>query len=103
MSTLAPYEFIERLKSLPIVECLYMYGSRARGEHRSRSDIDLAVWCPRADDRDWQQILLIVEDADTLLPIDIIRLDTLPEGPLKTNIETDKKLLYRRDDCRGNQ
>ena len=34
-----PYRFINRLKALPFVEAIYLYGSRARGDHSPRSDI----------------------------------------------------------------
>ena len=61
---LPPYRFIERLAALPFVEALVLYGSRARGDHRPRSDIDLAVRAPSADAAQWQQVLDIVDEAD---------------------------------------
>ena len=64
---LLPYEFIERLKALPFVEAIYLYGSRARGTHRRHSDIDLTVVCPQATLKDWQQVVDILDEADTLL------------------------------------
>lgn len=97
MRAIDDYRFIGRLKALPFIEAIYLYGSRARGDHRSRSDIDLAIVCPQADRSQWQQILNIIEEADTLLAIDAIRLDELPEGALKTNIEADKKAIYWRE------
>lgn len=103
MSILAPYEFMERIKSLPFISSIYIYGSRARGENRLRSDIDIAVDCPHANDCDWQQILDIIDQADTLLPIDIIRWDTLPDGPLRQNILRDRKLVYRRESANENE
>lgn len=36
----------------------------------------------------------VIEDADTLLAIDVVRLDELPEGALKSNIMKQKKLIY---------
>lgn len=69
------YNFIEQIKSLPFVETVYLFGSRARGDNRSRSDIDLAVYCPQATQIQWRKIQDIIEDADTLLEIDCVRLD----------------------------
>lgn len=97
MSDILNYNFFNQLKSLPFITEIYLYGSRARGDERSRSDIDLAVSCPSASESQWHQVLDIVEDADTLLPIDIVRLDTLPEGALRENICKDQQILYRKD------
>jgi predicted nucleotidyltransferase len=85
---LPDYTFIERLKALPFVEAIYLFGSRARGTQRERSDIDLAIRCPLAGVREWQEVLDIVEDADTLLRIDCVRLDAEPtESTLRLQIE----------------
>lgn len=95
---LAEYRFIERLKALPFVEAIYLYGSRARGTHRPRSDIDLAIVCPEANGRDWQQVLDIVEETDTLLEIDCVRLDAeKPDSRLRQNIEREKQVIYERN------
>ena len=69
------YKFTENIKSLPFVEEIYLFGSRARGDNRSRSDIDLAISCPKATDDEWQKVRDIVENADTLLEIDCVRLE----------------------------
>lgn len=95
---LLPYEFIERLKALPFVEAIYLYGSRARGTHRRHSDIDLAVVCPQATLKDWQQVVDILDEADTLLEVDYVRLDDeQPDSRLRQNIERDKKVIYERN------
>lgn len=91
------YAFIARIGSLPFVDAIRLFGSRARGTHRPRSDIDLAVICPTASDRQWQEVLDIVEHADTLLDIDCIRLDAEPPGSaLRRAIEREGKLIYER-------
>ena len=94
---LTDYHFLQQIADLPFVEAIYLFGSRARGDHRERSDIDLAILCPNASERDWQTIMNIIEDADTLLPIDCLRLDhEQPSSPLRIQIEKDKKLVYER-------
>jgi predicted nucleotidyltransferase len=85
-----PYRFIEQLKALPFVEAIYLYGSRARGDNPERADIDLAIDCPTASREEWSQVMEIVEDADTLLHVDCVRLDQLSEGRFRDNIERDK-------------
>lgn len=89
--------FFDRLSHLIYVQKIYLYGSRSRGDHYDRSDIDLAIECPDASDKDWLKILNLIESADTLLKIDCVRLDTLSEeNPLRRSILRDGILLYER-------
>jgi predicted nucleotidyltransferase len=97
MEKILVYHFLDHLKALPFVEEIYLYGSRARGDNGRRSDIDLAVSCPGATDEEWGKVLEIIENADTLLEIDCVRLDTLGNHDrLKQNIVSQGKVLYRR-------
>ena len=41
----------------PTVDQVILFGSRARGDAKPRSDIDLAVACPKASAKDWLTIL----------------------------------------------
>ncbi len=66
---------VEQIRCVPAVERILLFGSRARGDHRERSDIDLAIACPGADAADWARIWLIVDDAPTLLAVDLVRLE----------------------------
>lgn len=94
---LTDYQFLQQLSALSFIEAIYLFGSRARGDARARSDIDLAIVCPQASDRQWLQVLAIIEQADTLLSIDCIRLDAEPTGSLlRKAIDKDKKVLYER-------
>ena len=91
------YTFLQQIASLPFVDAIYLFGSRSRGDHQDRSDIDIAVFCPRASEKEWLSILEIVEQADTLLMIDCIRLDLEPDNSLlRQQIDKDKKLIYER-------
>jgi len=47
------YLFLQKIAALPFVDAIYLFGSRARGDHRERSDIDLAVFCRAANENDW--------------------------------------------------
>ncbi|MFQ2722848.1 nucleotidyltransferase family protein [Aeromonas caviae] len=94
---LADYQFLQALARLPFVEAIWLFGSRARGEQRERSDIDLAIECPGACEAQWQQVLAIIDEADTLLPIDCVRLDEeSPQSLLYQAILCDRVPLYRR-------
>ncbi len=95
--SLKKYAFFNALCAIPVVEKIILYGSRARGDNRERSDIDLALVCPQATARDWQKIMAIIEQADTLLTIDCVRLDTLSEkNPLQKSILQDGVVVYEK-------
>lgn len=91
------FEFYQNLKQLPFVQQIILYGSRARGDFKERADIDLAIFCPKATLSDWNQIISILENADTLLKIDCVRLDQLSnENPLRQSIIREGKVLFQR-------
>lgn len=69
------YAFFKELTRQPTVDAIWLFGSRARGDHGDRSDIDLAIVCPRATDGDWRKIMDIIENADTLYKIDCVRFE----------------------------
>ncbi len=72
-----------------------LFGSRARRDHAARADIDLAVEAPGASATEWQEIEEIVDAAETLLPIDLVRLDTAPPE-LRERIAAEGKVLLER-------
>jgi len=88
-------QLVEELSHLPYVKSIRIFGSRARGDHHPRSDFDLAIECPQASISDWQAILDLVDQAETLLPIDCVRLEEA-EPALRKNILKWNKVLYDR-------
>ncbi len=90
--------FFKNLIALPFIEKIILYGSRARNDALERSDIDLAIVCPNATQKDWAQVITIIEQADTLIKIDCVRLDTLSDqNVLKKNIEKEGIILYEHN------
>ena len=90
---------IKKLSTFDSVQEVYLFGSRARGDEQSRSDIDIAVVCPKISDTDWSQILKLTESIPTLLKIDCVRFDKLKdENPLRQAILRDKVILYKKGD-----
>lgn len=71
---------------------LVLFGSRARGDHRERSDIDLAVYdMPEAEQaRFW----LEAEELPTLLKLDIVHILPGMDPKFIQNIEKDGVILY---------
>lgn len=86
---------VKDLSRFPSVEKIILYGSRARGDAEERSDIDIAVVCPTATKREWFDIEDVVDNARTLLSIDLVRLDTASEE-LRKNVLREGKILYER-------
>lgn len=100
---LVNYQFLKKLEALNFIEKIYLFGSRARGDHKERSDIDLAIVCPKASEKDWQKAMDIIEDADTLLKIDCLRLDEKTSPNLKEAILKEGIVLYERQQAAFNE
>jgi predicted nucleotidyltransferase len=92
-------DFFKKLMKLPFVSRVILYGSRARGSNRERSDIDLAIDCPQASPADWLALSDLIEDnKDTLLNVDYVRYDELSStNPLKQAIDKDGIELYKNE------
>lgn len=73
-------------------ERLVLFGSRARGDHRERSDIDLAVYglTPTQAGR----IRLALDELPTLLKFDLVCVDADTSPALLENIEREGVELY---------
>jgi predicted nucleotidyltransferase len=94
-------ELAARLAAHPAVERVWLCGSRARGDHFERSDIDLAIEAPGIDRGEWARLHLdLEEDADTLLLIDCVLLDDLPES-FRRRVHREGRLLYERGNLAG--
>lgn len=93
------YRFPEAIAALPWVRRLTLFGSRAGGTNHPRADFDLAVDCPGADARHWQQLADRVEEADTPNPIDLVRFDVLgARASLRASILGGANVLFERHD-----
>lgn len=94
---LQDYAFFQQLTALPYIEAIYLYGSRARGDHDERSDIDLAIDCPSASEEEWKAVKKIADEADILLKVGPTRLDKITDRLMRQLIIHQRKLLYLRD------
>ncbi len=70
-----------------------LFGSRARGTHQKKSDLDLAVYgC-----RDFTGLTFAMqEEVWTLLKIDLIDMNEAVSEDLKSDIERDGVVLYEK-------
>lgn len=93
---LKPYNFFEQIKQLEFVDSAYIYGSRARGDYRPNSDIDIAIKT-RGNHPAYRHIVAdVIDNADTLLAIDCVNFDEAPEA-LKNQIVKEGVLLFEKD------
>jgi predicted nucleotidyltransferase len=90
-----------RLARHPAVERVWLFGSRARGDNFDRSDIDLAVEAPTIDRAEWAVLHLdLEEEANTLLLIDFVLMDDMPES-FRRRVNREGRLLYERGNLAG--
>jgi predicted nucleotidyltransferase len=91
---------IKILSARPEVKRVILFGSRARGDAEERSDIDLAIEAPRASVRQWLDICHLLEEADTLLQIDVVRWEEA-SAILKERILAEGKVLYEQPEIKA--
>ena len=102
-SQLGPFErdaiLINSLKNIlencASVNGAVLFGSRARGDNRERSDYDVAIFGDVSPD-DKLEIFLKIEELPTLLKIDVVYFDELEEDIFKQNILKEGKIFYDR-------
>lgn len=74
------------------IQKVILFGSRARGDNRERSDIDLAV-----SGGSVSEFALAIEDTlDTLLMFDVVNLDENINLRLSEEIERDGIVIYEK-------
>lgn len=86
---------VEVIAGQPHVRRVWLFGSRARGDARPRSDIDLAVEAPAAGRREWLEVCRLIEEAETLLPIDLVRFEEASPS-LQQAIQSSGEVLFER-------
>ncbi len=74
------------------IQRVILFGSRARGDFKERSDIDLAVLGGNTD----KFTLLADEEAPTLLNFDVVNLGAAVQPELRAAIEEEGILLYEK-------
>lgn len=86
---------VQRLVDIAEVESVWLFGSRARGDATPRADIDLAIAAPAATPERWHLILARIEDAPTLLHVDVTRLEAASPA-FRAKILRTGRLLHER-------
>ncbi len=81
------------LARFPEIRHAWVFGSRATGNARRASDIDLAIEAPDMSPARWHDLLDALEQAPIIYRLDIVRLDTLRDSRIKAAIERNRELL----------
>ena len=74
------------------VDKVILFGSRARGDYKERSDIDLAFFGGQENDF----ILDVDEETSTLLEFDVINMDRPVKKELLDAIEREGVVIYEK-------
>ncbi len=75
-------------------EKIVLFGSRARGDHRERSDIDIAVY--GIEETKQAFFCSDIDDIPTLLSFDVIFITDRTDKKLTDNIKKDGKIIYEQ-------
>ncbi len=73
---------------------ILLFGSRARGDNHSRSDIDLAIY--GMPERNQPLFWSDIDELPTLLKFDLVYVNDTTDIALLQNIEKDGVLLYEQ-------
>lgn len=83
------------LETLPAVRRAWLFGPRARGDHMPRADCHIVIEAPGATGAQWAEILAALDNARTLIPLDIIRLHPA-DAALREEILRSGRLIHER-------
>lgn len=88
------------LASFPDVAKATLYGSRARGDYRRASDIDLAVETADGSPLGWNRVLDIhgaIDDLDLILKTDVVDRNAIKSASLAEAIARDGVVFWERN------
>ena len=85
-------EIIETFKKIPELCTVIIFGSRARGDYKKTSDIDLAVQFANEDKK--LKLIRLLDEIKCVLKFDVINLETISNKELIENIKKDGIVIY---------
>jgi type III restriction enzyme len=83
-------------ETTPNLATVWVYGSRARGDAKLASDIDLAVDAPALSDDDFAALQRRLLDLPILHRVDVLHWQRVTEPLLRSEIERDRRVMWQR-------
>jgi type I restriction enzyme S subunit len=84
-------------ESLPELEAVYVFGSRARGDHKGTSDVDLAVRTSANHSRVTSRLKGELEEMNIIHRFDVVNLADLKEGSdFAKRAQKEMRVMWRR-------
>ena len=80
----------------PSIKEVKIYGSRAKGNYRTGSDIDLCIYADELADNELSKIKNELDDLPTLYSIDLCKYATIENTELKEHIDRVGKCFYSK-------
>lgn len=84
------------LNQFPDIEQATLYGSRAKGTHNERSDIDLALTGSNLDRHTINRVKLELDDSELLYPVDLLDYQSINNPQLKSHVDRLGIVIYRK-------
>lgn len=81
-------------KKYPEIQSVMIYGSRAKGNFREGSDIDLAVFGPQLTPTSFVRLCSELEDLPIIFKIDCVHFESLKRPILKEKIHQEGRLIF---------
>jgi uncharacterized protein len=94
------WRFLKKLARHKGVEALILFGSRAYGDHDTRSDVDVAVCGESISRLEWARMRNAAFTAESLFWISLVHLDTNPAALRQRIIDTGKLIYVRKKTSR---
>lgn len=82
-------------ETTPEIETVWIFGSRARGDARANSDIDLAIDAPRLSAAQFQQLHRRLLELPTLHKLDVVHWQAVDEALFRSEIENHRRAFWQ--------
>lgn len=81
-------------EATPCLDRVWVFGSRARGDFRNESDIDLAIDAPGMEASDYSRLQGRLDELGLIYKVDVVRLDDALDDRFRTQIEQDRRVFW---------
>lgn len=88
-------DIINTLKNFGVIKVI-IFGSRARGDYKVNSDIDLAVIFNNNEKDNFIKLQTKLEELNTLYKFDIVDFNSVKDDKFKKEIKNDGIIIYEK-------